>query len=83
MYDTTTDAADAASYDDTVWGWTLGAGVEYAFTGNLTARVEYRYTQFDDLRHDQTRVFEEPVSINAETEFHTIHAGLSYKFGSY
>ena len=33
--------------DDTVWGWTIGAGVEWAFTNNLTARLEYRYTSFD------------------------------------
>ena len=25
----------------------VGAGVEYAFTNVLTARVEYRYTNFD------------------------------------
>jgi len=81
--DTTTGDTDAASFEDSEWGWTLGAGVEYAFTGNLTARIEYRYTQFDDLRHDLTRVFTDRVTHDVETEFHTIRAGLSYKFGSY
>lgn len=27
-------------------GWTAGIGVEHAFTKNLTARIEYRYTDF-------------------------------------
>ncbi|MGX9117301.1 outer membrane protein [Mesorhizobium sp. BHbsci] len=34
---------------DTETGWTAGAGAEYAFTDNLTARVEYRYADFGDL----------------------------------
>jgi len=70
------------SFDDTEWGWTLGAGVEYAFTNNLTARIEYRYSQIDDLSHDLTPVFNGTTSNDVETEFHTIRAGLSCKFGS-
>ncbi|MBD2746792.1 porin family protein [Microvirga sp. BT688] len=81
--DTTTGGRDTASFDDTEWGWTLGAGVEYAFTNNLTARLEYRYSQFDDLSHDLTPVFTGRTSNDVETEFHTIRAGLSSKFGSY
>ncbi len=81
--DTTTGGTDTASFEDTEWGWTLGAGVEYAFTNNLTARLEYRYSQFDDLRHDLARVFTDGVANDVETEFHTIRAGVSYKFGSY
>ena len=26
--------------------WTVGAGLEYAFTQNWTTRVEYRYSDF-------------------------------------
>lgn len=81
--DTTTGVTAAASFDDSEWGWTLGAGVEYAFTNNLTARIEYRYSQFDDLRHDLTPLFTGSTSNEVETEFHTIRAGLSYKFGSH
>lgn len=32
------------------WGWALGAGVEYAFTQNISAKVEYIYTRFDDVK---------------------------------
>ncbi len=70
------------SFEDTQWGWTLGAGVEYAFTNNLTARVEYRYTQFDNYRNTST--FLSPGdSAEQEPEFHTVRVGLSYKFGTY
>ena len=37
-------AATFASYSDWRTGWTLGGGLEHAFTPNMTARIEYRYT---------------------------------------
>jgi len=33
--------------DDTRVGWTLGAGIDYAFTNNWFTGVEYRYSQFE------------------------------------
>ena len=68
-----------ASDDDTLTGWTLGAGVEYAFTNNLTTRLEYRYTSFDD----DNNVFDGVDLGDNEVEFHTVRVGLSYKFGTY
>lgn len=40
------------SFSDVKMGWTVGAGLEYAFTNNLTARAEYRYTSFDRFGHN-------------------------------
>jgi outer membrane immunogenic protein len=34
--------------DSTRFGWTLGAGAEYAITNNWIAGLEYRYSQFQD-----------------------------------
>jgi outer membrane immunogenic protein len=62
--------------DDTLTGWTLGAGVEYAFTNNLTTRLEYRYTNFD--RDDD--IFNNVSIGGKDFDFHTIRAGLTYKF---
>ncbi len=65
--------------DDTITGWTLGAGVEYAFTNNLTTRLEYRYTNFDG----GDNFFNNVALGSNDIEFHTVRVGLSYKFGSY
>lgn len=36
------------SDETTLWGWTAGAGTEALITENITARVEYRYTDYED-----------------------------------
>lgn len=69
------------SFDDTQWGWTIGAGVEYAITNNLTARVEYRYTRFDS--YDNSTALIAGGAAEQEPEFHTVRAGVSYKFSTY
>jgi outer membrane immunogenic protein len=33
--------------DGTRWGWTAGAGIDYAFTNNWFAGIEYRYSRFE------------------------------------
>jgi outer membrane immunogenic protein len=71
--------SEISKFDDVQWGWTLGAGVEYAITNNLTARLEYRYTQFDSF--DNT--VEPGFGFEQDTDFHTVRAGVSYKFGTY
>jgi len=68
-----------ASNDDTLTGWTLGAGIEYAFTNNLTTRLEYRYTRYDG----DNIVFDTTDFGDNELEFHTVRVGLSYKFSTY
>lgn len=62
------------SDDQTHVGWTIGGGVEHAFTDALTARVEYLYTDLDD----ETYTLDVPRSAGAE--FSTVRAGLNYKF---
>jgi outer membrane immunogenic protein len=67
----------AASYSDVRNGWTAGVGIEHMLTNNLSARVEYRYTDFGVGKFGDT-------SLNAldrsSVDQHAVRAGLSLKF---
>ncbi len=56
-------------------GWTLGAGVEHAFSQNLVARVEYRYTDYS-LEVEAYSGYD----LGFEPKIHTVSVGLAYKF---
>lgn len=65
-----------ASGDKTDTGWTLGGGLEYAFTDNLIGRLEYRYTDFGTV--DISNAAGDHVYF--DTAAHDVRVGLSYKF---
>ena len=65
-------------------GYALGAGVEYAFTNNITAKAEYLYT---DLGRSGSRVLSYApapgyvfVSNNRGDRNHQVRVGVNYKF---
>lgn len=62
-----------------VVGYTLGGGLEYAFTPSLSARVEYRYTQFELVQNHSMIAFP-GFSGTQEPHYHATRAGLSYRF---
>lgn len=68
------DPTGFADSTDTVWGWTLGAGFEYAFTDAVTAGVEYRYANYGLANFDHGG----PSSVDFDS--HTISARVSYHF---
>ena len=65
------------SDDNTQYGWTLGGGLEYAFTNNLTAKLEYLYV---DLDKESINVPGGTFNSDVETKFSVVRAGLNYKF---
>jgi outer membrane immunogenic protein len=69
--------ASAGSDSDTFVGWTIGAGAEYAFTDNLIARVEYRYTDFGSEDYAATDNF---GAHSVDLTTNDIRLGISYKF---
>ena len=44
--DVTSPTGVTASESKTVWGWTAGAGIEWAFLPHWTAKLEYLYLDF-------------------------------------
>lgn len=72
---TATDVTGTAKKSSTEFGYTLGAGMEYAVTSNLLLRTEYAFTDYGDktLATGGGRY-------NFETRTHTMKAGLGYKF---
>jgi len=60
-------------------GWTLGGGLEYAFTNNLTAKIEGLYVNLES--DDFT--FAGTTFRTGDTDFGVFRAGLNFKFGSY
>jgi outer membrane immunogenic protein len=65
-------------------GWTAGAGIEWAFAGNWSARAEYDFIglqgqSFTVSRTPATRFAGDAISFNNRT-IQMITAGLNYKF---
>ncbi|GGG34222.1 membrane protein [Chelatococcus composti] len=67
-----TTAGLSFSKSKTTAGWTIGGGLEYAFTDNITAKAEYLYVDLGDNRYYGAN--------KAETKFSVVRAGLNYKF---
>lgn len=82
--------AKAGSGKDTRLGWTAGAGVEQAFASNWSVKLEYLYTDLDNISYASAYLpgstFAPPGSnyreqISQDLKFHTARIGLNYKFG--
>src|SRR3954454_18907010 len=64
------------------WGWMAGAGIEYSFTDNWSAKIEYNYLDFGTraLRFtDTTGSFF--LDTNIRERIHVAKAGINYRFG--
>jgi outer membrane immunogenic protein len=57
------------------FGWTFGAGLEYAFLGNWTAKIEYLYVDLGSFDTGPA-----PVVNNVSFKENIVRAGLNYKF---
>lgn len=67
-------------------GWALGAGAEYAFSRNWSGKLEYLYVDLGNQRMAGA-VFTPAgvatgttITSNRENAFHTIKAGINYRF---
>jgi outer membrane immunogenic protein len=67
---------------NTRWGWTAGAGGEYAFTSNWSVKVEYLFVQLQNASYFSAP----PIGTgilprgNVSLNNNIVRAGLNYKF---
>jgi outer membrane immunogenic protein len=68
--------------DDTRTGWMVGAGIEYGFTPNWSAKIEYNFMDFGSEQFN----FLDPVTglsvalIDIDQHVHVVKAGINYRF---
>lgn len=73
--------------DDWRGGWTAGGGIEYAFTNNLTAKLEALYVNLD-RNNNVGAVYNLPTNTlflgngRNDDDFTVVRVGVNYKFGS-
>jgi outer membrane immunogenic protein len=67
----TTDGNDST-------GYTVGAGLEYMFAQNWSAKVEYQYYDFGNTTFRTGPA--DIVGVRFRDDEHTVKAGLNYRF---
>jgi outer membrane immunogenic protein len=74
--DWTSSAGRGLGTGDTETGWVLGAGLEYGFTPNWSAKIEYNFTSFELDRTSLVR-----STFDRELDVHLVKLGINYRFG--
>ncbi|MGO4715052.1 outer membrane protein [Bradyrhizobium sp. 2TAF24] len=75
-------AVGCAGQSKTVAGWAAGGGVEYAFAGNLSAKLEYLHADFGTQSFTRTPIangFYAARNITLTNDI--VRVGVNYKFG--
>jgi outer membrane immunogenic protein len=75
------DPDDSFSSRSTRTGWVAGGGIEYAFAGNWTARVEGLYMDFGDRTYVVDIGGGTNSRFNVNNTLAVVRFGLNYKFG--
>jgi len=73
-------ATGGFAFTDNRNGWTVGGGIEYAFTNNLSAKIEGLYVNLED---DDITLPGGVVANTGDTDFGVVRAGLNYRFSTY
>jgi outer membrane immunogenic protein len=67
------------------WGWMVGTGLEYAFTDNWSAKIEYNYMDMGShsILFTEPNAVDQPAHHKADiTErLHVVKIGVNYRFG--
>ena len=60
-------------------GWTVGAGLEYMFAPNWSAKAEYQYYNFGSTTFTSGPA--DVVGVRGREDEHTVKVGVNYRFG--
>jgi outer membrane immunogenic protein len=71
--------------EDTRTGWTVGAGWEYGFAPNWSAKIEYNYMDFGSKTEARTPTYLVGTGVNpllrdVDFHIHAVKAGVNYRF---
>jgi outer membrane immunogenic protein len=64
-------------------GYTVGGGVEYAITNNVSLRAEYRYTDFGTFSDNLGNTTNGGVNVRHKETDNRVLGGISYKFDTF
>ncbi|MFC0283731.1 outer membrane protein [Camelimonas abortus] len=64
------------------WGWTLGGGVEFAVTSQLSLKGEYLYLDLGSREHVLATAAADGfnATIHERNRYHVLRAGVNYRF---
>ena len=68
----------SGTYSDTYYGWTAGAGVETAITEQLSAKLEYAYTDYGDKTAPAGTLAAAATTVSPSN--HAVKVGLNFHF---
>ncbi len=76
----------SVSNSSTNWGWTAGVGLEYAFWGGLSGRVEYDYIGLTNMNVTvpaSSTILPGDTFTGSNRSIQMVTVGLNYKFGGW
>ena len=61
-------------------GWRVGAGVEYATSGNMFVKAEYRYSKYEEAEIDFDGDLPDSDRFDIDTDRHQVVVGVGLRF---
>ncbi|RAI40059.1 outer membrane protein [Rhodoplanes roseus] len=72
---------NAYSAKETRTGWTLGSGIEYGLMPNVTAKIEYNWSDFGTKSVAMTDQFGGVIPVDVKQTVQDVRLGVNYRFG--
>jgi outer membrane immunogenic protein len=76
---TSTLGGDNRSASGTQYGWVIGAGLEYAITSNISAKLEYLYADLGKKSYTMVGPNRD-ITFSTAVKSQVVRAGLNYRF---